>query len=142
MEKQHYPLIRTIYLYLFALVGLALLIIGTVRFIDMGLKAFVFTKADQQEHLYSKRPPMPYQIDKVKEIAEDEKDENLTEQEVILIKNWLAQYQEWQEESSKIDPIVSRRHRDASTNLSMIIVGLPLFLYHWRIIRRETKKNS
>ena len=46
-NKEHYPLIRTIYLYLFALVGLALLISGSVRFVNMGLKAFVFTKAEQ-----------------------------------------------------------------------------------------------
>ena len=42
LDKTHYPLIRTIYLYLFALLGLALLTIGGVRFVDMGLKAFVF----------------------------------------------------------------------------------------------------
>jgi len=47
MEK--HSLVRTIYLYLFALVGLTLLVIGTVRFVDMGLKAFVFTKAEQAE---------------------------------------------------------------------------------------------
>lgn len=58
-------LIRTIYLYLFALVGLALLTTGTVRFVDMGL--------------------------------------------------------------------------DASINLAMILVGLPLYLYHWQIIGRETR---
>ena len=45
-NEKHHSLVRTIYLYLFALVGLALLTIGAVRFVAMGLKAFVFTKAD------------------------------------------------------------------------------------------------
>ena len=47
-KKTHYPLIRTIYLYLFALLGLVLLTIGSIRFVDMALRAFVFTKADQE----------------------------------------------------------------------------------------------
>lgn len=142
MNKIHYPLIRTIYLYLFALVGLTLLIIGTTRFVDMGLKVFVFTKAEDEERLYNKQPPMPYQIDRVKEINEIKDTENLTEEERASIKEWLVNYEEWKKEESKVDTITSRRHRDASGNLSMILVGLPLFLYHWRIIRRETNKKK
>ena len=135
----HYPLIRTIYLYLFALVGLTLLIIGTVRFVDMGLKAFVFTKAEQEQRLYNRQPPIPVQIERAKVISEED---NLSEEEVLLARQWLADYENWQEESSKIDIITVRRHRDASINLSMILVGLPLFFYHWRIIRRETKDQK
>jgi len=142
MNKIHYPLIRTIYLYLFALVGLTLLIIGTTRFIDMGLKAFVFTKAEDQERLYSKQPAMTYQIDRIKEINEIKDTEALSEEERASIKEWLVNYEEWKEEESKIDIITSKRHRDASGNLSMILVGLPLFLYHWRIIRRETNNKK
>ena len=41
-----YHLIRKIYLYTFSLVGLVLVVIGGVRLVGLGLKAFVFTKAD------------------------------------------------------------------------------------------------
>lgn len=41
-----YPLIRKIYLYLFALIGLVLITIGSVQLINLGLKVYVFTKAD------------------------------------------------------------------------------------------------
>jgi len=44
-------IIRTIYLYIFALLGLVLVIIGGVRFVDMGLKAFVFTKAEEEDKM-------------------------------------------------------------------------------------------
>ena len=50
-----HSLIRTIYLYLFACLGLVLLTIGGVRFLDMGLKAFVFTKAEQEQR-YDAKP--------------------------------------------------------------------------------------
>ena len=108
-------LIRTLYLYIFALLGLVLIIIGGVRFLDMGLKTFVFTKADQE---YNYRYPTP-----VKEIDS----ENTEEQCPELI--------------SQSDYITSRRQEDASINLALILIGLPLYLYHWTLIKREIKQN-
>jgi len=141
MVNKH-SLIRTIYLYLFALIGLILLVIGTVNFINMALKAYVFTKAEEQEKIYDMRPPLPYNLEKVERLTEDDGDSGeLTEDELDSIRDWLVEYEEWQEEESRIDSVVSRRHREASTNLSMIIVGLPLFLYHWAVIRRETNRR-
>lgn len=134
---QKHPLIRTIYLYLFTLVGLALLIIGTVRFLDMGLKIFVFTKAEEPEkiqRMYYPRLPIP-----MAKIEQYQESEELTEEEIATLKNWLSGYEKWQEEEGKIDYLTSKRHREASTSLAMLLVGLPLYLYHWRIIKRETK---
>ena len=137
---KHYPLIRTIYLYLFALLGLVLLIIGGVRFVDMGLKSFVFTKAEEEQRLNYKQPPyMPYQIERVEEI---EKGEALSQEEKVAIKRWLVDYKSWEERSSQIDPITARRHRDTSLNLAMILIGLPLYLYHWGNIKKETKNKN
>jgi hypothetical protein len=31
----------------------------------------------------------------------------------------------------------SRRQRQASTAIAMIVVGAPLFFYHWRLARKE-----
>lgn len=137
MAVKH-PFIRTIYLYLFALVGLALVIVGTVRFIDMGLKAFVFTKAEDPEKI--QRTYYYYDVPiSVPRIEQYQESGELTEEEITSLKAWLADYEKWQEEEAKIDYLASKRHREASTNLAMILVGLPLYLYHWRIIRRETK---
>ena len=139
MEKSR-SLIRTIYLYLFALVGLALLTAGAVRFVDMGLRALVFTKADEMQRLYQMMPPvMPYSLERLGELQEGE---GLSEEERAAIKRWLADYKDWEERRSKIDPVIASRHRDASVNLAMILVGLPLYLYHWRIIGRETRSKE
>ena len=137
MEK--HSLVRTIYLYLFTLVGLALLIIGGVRFVDMGLKAFVFTKAEEEQRLIHLQPPMFYQIERIEKLQDEE---GLSEEEKTNIKQWLADYKDWKERRSKIDPVTARRHRDASLNLALILIGLPLYLYHWRIIKRETKNKK
>ncbi len=146
MEK--YPLIRTIYLYLFALLGLVLLIIAGVRFLDMALKAFVFTKAEEEERIMYKQPPYaPVAVNKLAE-ADGEKmkvkegEIVLTESEKASVDQWILSYNDWQERMNKIDPITSRRHRDASMNLAMIIVGLPLYFYHWGVIKKETRKKA
>ncbi len=138
MEK--HSLIRTIYLYLFTLVVLALITVGGVRFVDMGLKVFVFTKAEEEQRLTYKQPlSMPYSVQRIEEFQDGEE---LSKEEKATIKQWLADYKDWQERKSKVDPVTARRHRDASMNLALILVGLPLYLYHWRIIKRETKNEK
>ncbi len=134
-------IIRTIYLYLFALLGLVLLTIGAVRFLDMGLKAFVFTKAEEEQRIYYKQPRIDYGAIERLEKVSTEDGEELSVEEKAQIKNMIENYNQWKEEADKVDPITSRRHRDASINLSLIIVGLPLYLYHWRVIKKETKKK-
>ncbi len=137
---KHYPLIRTIYLYLFALLGLVLLIIGGVRFVDMGLKAFVFTKAEEEQRLAYKQPSyIPYPVQQIEKLQEEE---GLSEEEKVTIRQWLADYKDWEERRSQIDPVTARRHRDASLNLALILIGLPLYLYHWQIIKKETKNKE
>ena len=137
MEKQ--STIRTVYLYIFAMVGLALLIIGGVRFIDMGLKSFVFTQAEEESRYYAVKPPTPYPLPRIEDLQDEE---GLSEEEKIVIKQWVADYAAWQERTSGIDPVTARRHRDASTNLALILVGLPLYIYHWRLIRKEANKKG
>jgi len=112
-------IIRTIYLYIFTLVGLILVVIGGVRFLDMGLKAFVFTQAEQ-EYRIDYREPKPISVD------EETGCKECVCPELI----------------SNEDYITQRRHRDASESLAMILVGIPLYLYHWRIIKRESKEKK
>ncbi len=140
LSLNKHSIIRTIYLYLFALVGLALVISGFVKFIDMGLKMYVFTKAEEPERIQQKyyySTPIP-----VARLEAYQGEGDLTEDEKATLKSLIANYKEWQEEENKIDYLTSRRHEQASGNLSMLLVGLPLYLYHWRIIKRETKEKE
>ncbi|MBZ1348428.1 MAG: hypothetical protein KYQ20_01530 [Candidatus Nealsonbacteria bacterium] len=154
LNKKHYPLIRTIYLYLFSLIGLALLIAGGVRFLEMGLKAFVFTEVERQERLWHQQPPhapwsfpmpIPEEIDTEKNQPEiEEKEICLSEAEKKQFDRWMVAFEEWEERRMEIDPVAVRRHREASSSLAKILIGLPLFLYHWSIIKKETgnKEND
>ncbi|MBU4369308.1 hypothetical protein KKG58_00925 [Patescibacteria group bacterium] len=135
MEKD--SLIRTIYLYAFALLGLIFLCISGIRFLDMGLKAFVFTKAEEQMKIDYARPVTPYSYEKIKGLETGEV--SLTNDEMAEIRQITQEYENWEERSEKVDPVTSNRHRTASSSLAMILVGLPLYLYHWSVIKRETK---
>ena len=137
---KHFPLIRTIYLYLFSLTGLALLVVGGVRFVDMGLKIFIFTKAEEEQRIFYKEPSFaPYPLQRAEDV---EKGEDFSEEEKAAIRQWLSDYENWKKERAKIDPITAQRHRDASLNLALNLIGLPLYLYHWRTIKRETQNKE
>jgi len=105
--------IRFIYLYLFSFVGLLTVVIGSVRLVDLGLKVYVFNNAD----VYTSypRPVIPEGKDMPQESEED-----------------IQRLQ--MEETNR------QRKRDAAGALSMIIIGLPLYLYHWKTIQKENRK--
>jgi hypothetical protein len=140
MFKNKNSLIRTIYLYLFALVGLALITIGTVRLVNLGLKTYVFTKADQQYYSTPAEPRLLPDSDiDAKTLAEKcEKSEELSEEERNLISSWLNDYENWKQKQNPEERLASRRQESAANSLAMLIVGIPLFLYHWGVIKRET----
>lgn len=118
-----YPLIRKIYLYLFALIGLVLITIGCVRLVGLGLKTYIFTKAD----IYIEYPmARPIKIASVEAGKETVKMEQPTIEE-------LEEYQNKQQ--------ASNRQREAAESLAFIIVGLPLYLYHWKIIKQDKKEE-
>lgn len=138
----HYPLIRTIYLYLFTIVGLALITIGGVRFVNMGLKAFVFTQAEEEQRLYSIRPPEPFFGDALsskERLAGLKNTAVFSAEERAAVERWFADYENWEAQQKRFDPILAGRHRDAAMNLALLVIGLPLYLYHWSVIRRETR---
>ena len=149
MIKKH-PWIRTVYLYLFSLVGLTLMIIGLVWLLNLGLKIFIFTEADKPESMQPMPPYPPYgayesRPVKVPLISEGSqssvKEEKLSVEEKDAIVRWKVDYEQWQASQSKINYLRSRRERDAADALAFILVGLPLYLYHWTMIKREKKQE-
>ncbi len=134
--------IKTIYLYIFALLGLVLTIIGGVRLVDMALKAFVFTQAEQEEKMYYGYAPAPVPFERISGIKDvDMEVWEISEEEKAILKEWIEDYKNRREMESSIDFVTARRHRNASMSISMILIGLPLYLYHWKIIAKEGRKS-
>jgi|AP95_1055475.scaffolds.fasta_scaffold149845_2 hypothetical protein len=127
-------LIRAIYLYLLSLVGIILVLIGGSGFVSMGLKTFIFTQADDEQRMFREMPPRPYGVSPAERI---EGESRALFRDSATKKQWEEDYEAWRERRKSIDPVAARRHREAASNLSFILVGLPLYLYHWRLIRRD-----
>ncbi len=119
-------IIKYIYLYLFSLIGLILIIVGLVKIIDLGLKSYVFKKADEII-IYPYKPIIENQ-----NISLEEKEKILKEQEINQLQQIEFEKKQKEIEKSKV----------ASNSLALIIVGLPLFLYHWHLIRKEKNSNN
>ncbi len=138
MEKSR---IRILYLYVFALVGLMLVAIGAVRIVDIGLKVFIFKQADQPA-IYSGMSPYPPITIDTQTTSDTKYNEKITTEQKAMLDRWIVDYKNWEEQQKKIDYVASERERTASSSLAMILVGLPLYAYHWRIIRKEAKENN
>lgn len=112
-------LIRKIYLYLASLIGLILIVIGTVRLVDLGLKIYIFKQADTFVYY----PPYPARIEK------DGKEISVTPEEE-------EKYKTEQEEAQRKEA-ERQRQSTASNSIAMILVGFPVFFYHWRMVGKE-----
>lgn len=134
MERD--SIIRTIYLYTFSLLGLVLVIIGGTQFLDLALKASVFKKADDEQRIFARQLPSPAIRPDMERWATDS---TLTDGERAAIREWLVEYENWRTASAKLDPVTAQRQRTASTSLSLILVGLPLYFSHWRLIRKSSR---
>ena len=141
------PIIRTIYLYLFSLVGLGMLVVGLSMIINLALKTWIFTKADSQEKYISM--PVSVYLDPTLKTVEEIKlcgDKcELASSQKEQIDQWLVDYKSWQENEKTRDPnfyTEQRRQRQAATALSLILVGLPLWLFHWSVIKKDVKASK
>ena len=99
--------LRLLYLYLFSFVGLLIVVFGSISMVNLGLKTFVFKDADTYEI---------YPI-----VSPEGKTTNNPEEDKARQKRDQSR----------------QRQRDFAQSVSMIIVGLPLYLYHWKTIQKE-----
>lgn len=100
--------LRLLYLYLFSFVGLIITVIGGIQIVDLTLKTYVFKVTE-----YSYYPePAP--------VEPGGKQVNMVDQEY---RNKIEQ--------------ANQRKRQLSNSLAMIMIGTPLYLYHWKTIKKE-----
>ena len=104
--------IRRIYLYLTSFIGLVLILIGATQFVNLGLRTWIFTKADNQYFAC------------------------LTDVTVPDGKPIPAQSRADCEARQK-DQRSSSRQSDAARSLAFIVVGIPVWVYHWRKVKDE-----
>lgn len=114
----NHPIIRQIYLYACALIGLMLVVFGAVQLVNLGLKAWIFTSADR---FYAYPVATPAPADKNTPTVTGPSPEA------------LQAYQDAQ--------TAATREKTASVSVALLLIGLPLYLYHWGVIKKD-KTNA
>ena len=93
--------------------------------INMALKTWVFPKADNNMYYAPQVAVCP-------ELSEADKDTNV----YVAPECSDPSYAE-KEIARAQDDRSAQKQRDASQALAMIIVATPVFLYHWKLARKE-----
>ncbi|MEI7426158.1 MAG: hypothetical protein WCK16_04535 [Candidatus Moraniibacteriota bacterium] len=129
-------IIRTVYLYIAALVSLIFVAVGSGTLLNTALKAYVFPKAEKGGYGRCNQQPPVYNI-------ESAKDSTLTtEEQKEQITNALADYENWKKDNSGEECYSTERQSSIVDAITMIIIALPICLLHWRIIKKEKEDNE
>jgi hypothetical protein len=136
-------LIRTIYLYLAALISLIFVAVGVGRIFNSGLKYMFFPEAEKKSYYECTNQPPVY----ASETAGVEKLRNsdaATDDQKKQLDNLLKDYENWKENSSGEKCIAPARQNGLVDAFTMVIIALPICLIHWRIIKKdkEVKENE
>lgn len=110
--------IRQLYFYVVTLIGLLMVVFPTADLINQGLKTWVFPAAEETEF-----GPYPRPI-----AGPDGSVVETEEQAGARIK---------QEEGFARRQRASQKQRNVIRDISFLLVGIPLFLFHFRVVQRE-----
>ena len=122
--------IRNVYLYLVAMIGLIVFLFGVVGLADNILKNYVF-QVDEYRY-YTPYSESPCEQPKVLATEGSENVERTPEE--------VAECEQKMEEQNERN----RRNdigRQFSINIAQVLVGLPVWLFHWGVIQREYRRK-
>lgn len=124
-------IIRNIYLYLVAMIGLVVFLFGVVGMANNVLKNYVFNVNDYYWVDPFGGGPCEQPTVKVPETGETQE---RTPEEIALCEERLQE----QNERNRRNEV----GRELSINIAQIVVGLPVWLFHWGIIQREYRRKK
>lgn len=105
--------LRLLYLYLLSAIGLVIIVVGSIQMVNLGLKTFIFKDADVYE-IYPATAP-------------DGKTEILSREEQL---------------TRQTREVSRQRQRELAGAISALAVGLPVYVYHWTTIQKESRKKK
>ena len=119
--KEPRSILKMIYLYILSFVGIIITVVASIGFVDMILKNYVLSVE-----------PSMYYYDMCSVEKTGKENENMTsptkEERDICIEEQSVRVK--QEQSNQMK-------RDLSGQIAALLIGIPLWLYHWRLIRKE-----
>lgn len=143
-----WKIIRLVYLYLVSLIGLVVFLIGGVGLVNTGLKAvlnvdvqYYGTSAKQicrdPNYLgggyYGVKTPMAIPASTSAKVEEPKPVDVNSQTYKDCVKDQEDEQKKQQD---------NEQRRGIAEGLAMIILGTPVWLYHWIVIQRDNKKQS
>lgn len=115
--------IKKVYLYLVSLISLVILVIAGIMLINLALKAWVFTKADDASYYAPKLVCTETKNPDGTTMARDPgcNDPNY----------------EQKQRDEEMTRRAAQRQNSAAQAVAMILIGSPVFYYHWKLARKE-----
>jgi hypothetical protein len=129
-------IIRTIYLYVAALISLIFVAVGTGTLFNTTLKYYVFPKAEKGGFSRCNQQPPVYSLDKNALVGVATPDQK------IQLENLLRDYEQWQKDNTGEECYSAERQNNTVDALTMIIIALPICLLHWRWIKKERTEKE
>jgi N-acyl-D-aspartate/D-glutamate deacylase len=118
-SKNPKTILKMIYLYILSFVGIIITVVATIGLVNLVLRQYVF-QVDMNSYYYPA------------EICSNPK----TPTDKTPTKEEIAQCEKDQEQRNK-EMAMSDTKRELANEIAGILIGLPLWLYHWGIIRKE-----
>ena len=88
-------------------------------------------------------------VDTATKLTENSEYIGLTEDQINSLDQWIKDYEEYraqvklnEELRNNIDYLKESRQETMSIALSIILVGLPLFIIHWTLIVKDRKRED
>ncbi len=143
-------ILRNVYFYVASLVTLGITVGSMIFLVNLGLKAWVLTGAEPVSYRLG-QPPVLYFDQSATDLGATKPVVSssgaltctdgctLSETQKTSITQWQTSYQSWIK--SKDNPNTGRL-RDTINGFSFLIVALPIFVIHYRIVQREAKRGT
>ncbi|MEK9158582.1 MAG: hypothetical protein AAB673_01145 [Patescibacteria group bacterium] len=111
-------LIKTVYFFLVSFVALMMIVFSGADVVNTLLRTYVFTQADNFNY-YPTLVCGPTPDSKTQMTTED------------------CQKQEERQKKNDEESRTAQRQRDLVRDISLLVVGTPLFILHWRVARKK-----
>lgn len=106
-------IVKTIYFYLVSFVALLMIAIPAANLINLGVRQYVFHVGAYENYYPPRAVPVGEEKVKAPQIDQEEEKRRNEEQQRNQLK------------------------RDIARDVSFLIVGIPLFIFNWKLIRRN-----
>ncbi len=134
-------IMRPIYFYFVSLASLLMIVIAGGTLINLGLKSLLITETRTENtypYVKSIEPGNWDETASIQSLIDCQEECGINEETVALANEWIEDYEEWEVVYEKG---YNSNQRQAASSIPYLLLGIPLFWYHFRRVKKESKKH-